>query len=163
MMVILMHLVSISVNEDFSSHIFRLLSKKFGFNFKTCNGSIDPDSTLGNDSTGVTPETEVPETSIEQEYSEETSVAPLEEDKQKNVDTSFKESKISPGTSEESCIKVFCEIRRKSNEEGSSAKSSDSDPAVTQQLLMQAGDVESNPGPTESELKLTISYSRSLV
>ncbi len=159
MMMILMHLVAISVNEEFSSRALKLLGK-FGFNFKPCNGSTISDSTLEDDST-VTPETEIKilEASIEQEHSEKPvnkERDPLEETREKIADKSFQESNISPGSSEESCIIVFCEIWRKCNQEGSSANSSESDPVVTQQLLMQAGDVESNPGPTESELTMAM-------
>ncbi len=54
-MMILLHFVVLSVNEEFYSFALKLFGEMFAFNFQPCDGSIVPDSTLGNDST-VTPE-----------------------------------------------------------------------------------------------------------
>ena len=135
-----------------------LLASTLGFNLKLCSvDSTRPNSTMGNYSVStLVPEDKAPEDPLEEECSgkegdeENFIIPPLEQDikkKSKNI------SEVSGSSLHVSALSL---LGQECNAKKSCASSDESDPVITQHLLMQAGDVESNPGPTGSEGKLNV-------
>ncbi len=158
-MVLLFFVITTSEEKSIVYGLKVLLADSLGFNFiKSCNeisDSVRPNSTLGNESVATPePEDKAPEEHCKEECNERSekssNISPLKQDSGKD---SKRGSKVSEASQHEEST-VDCAIPHLRQEKKSCANSSESDsPGITQQLLMQAGDVESNPGPTGREGK----------